>query len=212
VPIVRAYAEAVQTVFLWAAPAAATAFVLGFFLKQVPLRETALAGARDIGEGFAMPDSKSSETTLETSLARLLVRDLRTALPQLREQSGSALGEADGWCVAQARLRGRHGMNTSLEAIGGVLRVPPGVLRPAFREAAEHGYLVEEGDGWALTEAGLREWGLFVTALKEWIRGRLPTQDRRTTASWTTRSTGSPGGCSRRRRRLLRSPASGCWL
>ena len=173
-PIVHAYAEAVQMVFLWAAPVAATAFVLGFFLKQVPLRETALAGARDIGEGFAMPDSKSSEVTLQTSLARLLVRDLRGALPQLREQSGSALGEADGWCVAQVRLRGRHGMSTSLEAIGSVVRVPPGVLRPAFLVAAEHGYLVEDGDGWALTEAGLHEWGLFVTALKEWIRSRLP--------------------------------------
>ena len=173
-PIVHAYAEAVQTVFLWAAPVAATAFVLGFFLKQVPLRETALAGARDLGEGFAMPDSQSSEVTLETAVARLLVRDLRSALPQLREQSGSALGEADGWCVAQVRLRGRHGMDTSLEAIGSVVRVPAGVLRPAFREAAGHGFLAEHDDGFALTEAGVREWGLFVTALKDWIRSRLP--------------------------------------
>jgi EmrB/QacA subfamily drug resistance transporter len=175
-PIVHAYAETVQTVFLWAAPVAAIAFVLGLFLKQVPLRETALAGALDLGEGFAMPDSKSSEVTLETSLARLMAREFRGALPQLREQSGTALSVADGWCVAQVRLRARHDMDTSLTVIGQSVRVPADVLRPSFRETAAHGYLAEDRDTWTLTEAGTREWELFVGALREWLRARLPEQ------------------------------------
>jgi EmrB/QacA subfamily drug resistance transporter len=173
-PVVHAYAHTLQTVFLWAVPVAACAFVLSLFLKQVPLRDTARASAPAMGEGFAMPDSKSSEVTLETSIARLMIREGRAALPGIRVASGITIGDADGWCVAQVHLRSRHGMVTSLDAIGHGVGAPGVVLLPAFREAADHGYLVSGAENWSVTPAGVAQFEAFAVAFREWLRPRLP--------------------------------------
>jgi hypothetical protein len=173
-PIVHAYSQTLHTVFLWAVPVALCALLLSLFLKQVPLRDAAKASAPAMGEGFAMPDSQSSEVTLETSIARLMVREGRAALPEIRALSGSRLGEADGWCVAQVHLRSRHHMATTLEAIGRAVRVPAAVLLPAFREAAAHGYLTAGTDGWNVTPAAASEFDKFATAFKGWLQPRLP--------------------------------------
>jgi EmrB/QacA subfamily drug resistance transporter len=173
-PIVHAYSQTLHTVFLWAVPVALAALLLSLFLKQVPLRDAAKASAPAMGEGFAMPDSQSSEVTLETSIARLMVREGRAALPEIRALSGSRLGEADGWCVAQVHLRTRHHMATTLEAIGHAVRVPAAVLLPAFREAAARGYLTTGTDGWNVTPAAASEFDKFATAFKAWLQPRLP--------------------------------------
>ncbi|MEY9996161.1 hypothetical protein ABIE67_008193 [Streptomyces sp. V4I8] len=48
-PIVDAYADTLQTVFLWTVPVAALGFVAALFLKQVPLRDSARRASTDMG-------------------------------------------------------------------------------------------------------------------------------------------------------------------
>ncbi|NED06501.1 MFS transporter, partial [Streptomyces sp. SID6648] len=69
-PIVEAYADTIQTVFLWTVPVAVLGFVVALFLRQVPLRDSARAGSTDMGEGFASPHDASSRRTLEASVGK----------------------------------------------------------------------------------------------------------------------------------------------
>ena len=60
-PIIKAYADTLQTVFLWTVPVASLGFVVALFLKQVQLRDSARMGSTDMGEGFASPSSGDSQ-------------------------------------------------------------------------------------------------------------------------------------------------------
>ncbi|WP_131723422.1 MFS transporter, partial [Mycobacteroides abscessus] len=65
VPVIHAYADSLDLVFLCAAPVAAVGFVLALFLKEVPLRGADTSLAVDMGEGFGMPNSVSPDKLLE---------------------------------------------------------------------------------------------------------------------------------------------------
>ncbi|RJL33227.1 MFS transporter [Bailinhaonella thermotolerans] len=72
----HAYSDAVQKVFLFAAPVAVVAFVLAWFLREVPLRETTTA--TDMGEGLGgAPSSRTSDEEMERALSRLAEADMR---------------------------------------------------------------------------------------------------------------------------------------
>lgn len=71
-PIVDAYAETIQTVFLWAVPVAALGFVIALFLKQVPLRDGARMASTDLGDGFASPHDPNAQRVLETSVGQII--------------------------------------------------------------------------------------------------------------------------------------------
>ncbi|EUA10142.1 squalene-hopene cyclase domain protein [Mycobacterium kansasii 732] len=70
-PAVRAYAESLGQVFLWAATIAAVAFVLALFLREVPLRDIHNI-ALDVGDGFGMPTTETPEKLLENTIGRML--------------------------------------------------------------------------------------------------------------------------------------------
>ncbi|MGB8794657.1 MAG: MDR family MFS transporter, partial [Mycobacterium sp.] len=70
-PIVDAYAGSLTQVFFWAVPVALVGFALSLFLPEVPLREMG-NNAADLGDGFAMPTTQSSEDMLETAIGRLM--------------------------------------------------------------------------------------------------------------------------------------------
>ena len=171
--VVHAYAVTIQTVFVWAVPVALIAFVLSLFLKQVPLRDAARASATDIGEGFNAPEPLDPERKLEIAIARLMAKEGRSAIPGIRERSGTMLGIGSGWCVAQVHLRRRHSRPTDMASIARQVMVPSEVLLPAFREAAAAGYVGGDANSWTLTDVGEREWDRFSAALKDWLSERL---------------------------------------
>ncbi len=140
-PVVNAYASVLQDVFLYAAPVGLLAFVLSLFLPEVPLRDAARAGAGDLGEGFGMAENTDSERAMEVLLARLMQREGRRALPAIRVASGTALGGAETWCVAQVLLRERHEVSADLDSIASLTNVPASVLLPAFAQTESGGYL-----------------------------------------------------------------------
>jgi len=174
-PVVHAYADVLQSVFLYAAPVGALAFVLSLFLPEVPLRDAARAGATDVGEGFAMAENSDSDRALEILLARLMQREGRRALPAIRISSGTALGGAETWCVAQVLIRERRGVPADLEAIARRTNVPASVLLPAFRQTEDAGYLTGDEDGWHATDTAREEWEVFSAAFKAWLLERLGT-------------------------------------
>ncbi|MET0929569.1 MAG: MDR family MFS transporter, partial [Aeromicrobium sp.] len=174
-PIVNAYADVLQDVFLYAAPVGVLAFVLAWFLPEVPLRDAARAGANDVGEGFAMASDTDSDRALEVLLARLMRLEGRRALPEIRVASGTALGGAQTWCVAQVLLRENHGVPADLDTIAASTTVPASVLLPAFDLTERAGYLSGDASGWHATEVARLEWDVFVTELKAWLLERLHT-------------------------------------
>jgi EmrB/QacA subfamily drug resistance transporter len=172
-PIVDAYAHAIHLVFLAAVPVAILAFVLALFLKEVPLRGTSRAGASDVGAAFGMSEGADSSVQLQAAIARVFRSKGRAAFQTIREESGTALDDADGWCVAQVHIRLRVGADTSLESISRRVRVPSAVLQPAFDTARADGYLSGSDEQLQLTDAGAREIDKLITATRAWLASEL---------------------------------------
>jgi EmrB/QacA subfamily drug resistance transporter len=148
--VLQAYAAAIDRIFLFAAPIAAAAFVLSWFLREVPLRQT--AGAADLGEGLgAASAQRTSVAEIERALLQLADADMRRrGYERIAELCG--LGLPGGCCWVLARLA-KHGdmSGIDLAAAAGVT-VQHG--RPYVDELVERG-LVERADGMLiLTQAG----------------------------------------------------------
>ncbi|MFB7511755.1 MDR family MFS transporter [Streptomyces sp. NPDC056144] len=173
-PIVNAYAETLQTVFLWTVPVAAVGFVVALFLKQVALRDTARAGAGDMGEGFASPTSSGdSAKLLELAVGRLMRRvDLDTARGILAE-TDTRLDTAGAWAVMQVELYTRTVGHASLGLIAAGRRVPPEVLLPVFERMIDEGFLARDGNMLSHTAAGRREAGIITQAWGDWLADRI---------------------------------------
>ena len=177
-PIVEAYAQSVHTLFLYAVPVALVAFLLAWFLKEVPLRDFARAGAPDLGEGFGMPDTQDADGELERAIARVFRRDGPAAAPGVLAASGAGLGQADAWCVAQVHLRTRYAGPVDLAGLGRSYRLPGEVLRPAFAQAQGRGLVVIDADDCLrLTDEGEAAFGKLAEAWKTWLLTKLPEHD-----------------------------------
>ena len=172
-PIVNAYAHAIHVVFLAAVPVACVAFVLALFLKEVPLRETARAGAADVGEGFGMPETADSANSLQVAISRVFQRKGGEVIPIIWKESQTTLGVADGWCVGQVHLRARVLGSANLETISRRVRVPAAVLEPAFQASRDRGYLSGDDSHLELTEAGRVEVDKLSGATRDWLAREL---------------------------------------
>ena len=100
--VLDAYTHAVDRIFLYTAPVAGIAFLLSWFLKEVPLRQT--AGAADLGEGLgAVSAERSSVAEIERALLRLADNDMRKrGYDKIASRAG--LGLPGGSCWVLARL------------------------------------------------------------------------------------------------------------
>lgn len=172
-PFISAYADAIGHVFTWVVPIAVVGFAVSCFLKQVPLRDTARAGATDVGEGFGTPDTADADRQLERTVSQLIRRRAPTAAPEVLAGSGTALNPGQAWVIGQVQLRGRRGSPPTLEEIAAAHRVPPDVLAPVFLQAVEDGHLRAEGSGLALTEAGAAAFAQVAVAWRQWLLSQL---------------------------------------
>jgi EmrB/QacA subfamily drug resistance transporter len=148
--VLHAYTLAIDRVFLVAVPVAAVAFVLTWFLREVPLRAT--AGASDLGEGLgASGAQRSSAEELERALLRLADGDLRRpGYERLAELAGLDLPA--GCCWVLTRLA-RCGPVPGAE-LARAAKVSADYGRAYVDTLAEAG-LVRRADGLlALTPAG----------------------------------------------------------
>ncbi len=118
--ILHAYSQALDTVFITAVPIALVAFVLSWFLREVPLRTAAgqptdaaetlrsAASAADLGEGLgAVPTQRSSAQEAERVLSRLSATDLRRfGYAKLARAAGLDLTGGACWIVCRLARQG----------------------------------------------------------------------------------------------------------
>ncbi len=173
VPIVGAYADTIQTVFLWTVPVAVVGFVVALFLKQVPLRDSARAGSTDMSDGFATPQDASSRRTLEASLGKIIGGTELDTARRIIADSDTRLDVAGAWAVMQVGLFTRLVGHASLGLIAARRRLPPEVLLPVFDRMVEEGYLTRHGSLLSHTEAGAREAEVIGRAWATWLEDRV---------------------------------------
>jgi EmrB/QacA subfamily drug resistance transporter len=112
--ILHAYSISLHPVFLTAVPIALVAFVLSWFLREVPLRTAAgdrlrsAAGAADLGEGMGgAPTQRTSDQEAERVLTRLSGAELRRfRYNKLARLAGLDLPGSGCWVLARLARQG----------------------------------------------------------------------------------------------------------
>ena len=175
--ILHAFSAALHPVFLTAVPVALVAFVLSWFLREVPLRGPAgttlrgSASAADLGEGVgAAPTQRSSAEEAERVLTRLSATELRRfRYARLARAAGIEL--SGGACWVLTRLA-RQGATPGVE-----LARQAGVTVAEGHPVAEHLIgrgLITRSDGLlALTGAGEQCAAKLFAAQREWLEHQL---------------------------------------
>ena len=172
-PIIKAYADTLQTVFLWTVPVAALGFLVALFLKQVQLRDSARMGSTDMGEGFASPASADSRRVLEAAVGKIIGSTELDTARRIVTDSDTRLDVAGAWAVMQVELFTRMVGYASLGLISARRRLPPEVLVPVFDRMVEEGYLTRDGSFLSHTAAGEREAQVISEAWSTWLAQRV---------------------------------------
>ncbi|MFD3309070.1 MDR family MFS transporter [Streptomyces sp. NPDC058694] len=172
-PIVEAYADTLQSVFLWTVPVALVGFVVALFLKQVELRDSARMGSTDLGEGFGTPSPADNQRRLETVVGKIIGGTSPDDMRRLVTESDTRLDIAGAWAVMQVELFNRMVGHASLGLIAARRRMPPEVLVPVFQRMVEEGYLTRHGTLFTHTEAGYREAHIIGDALSTALAARV---------------------------------------
>ncbi|HZU66770.1 MAG TPA: MFS transporter [Ktedonobacteraceae bacterium] len=180
---VHAYAQSLSLVFLVAAPIAAVAFILTWFLPEIQLRKT--AEATDVGHTFAMPAARSSQEEIELALHVLASRDSRELMyRRLAERAGIDLDPLSCWLLFRIQEQAPVSESNLAERV----QVPIDKLSPAI-EQLEHKGLVAEtarADGQAggqlqLTSSGQQAFDklhkAYHDSLAELLEGWSPEQE-----------------------------------
>ncbi|MGW2396156.1 DHA2 family efflux MFS transporter permease subunit [Kitasatospora sp. NPDC001664] len=178
-PFITAYADTVNYVFQWVVPVALVGFVVAWFLKEVPLRDSARAGAGDIGEGFGAPDSADADRQLERAVSNLLrkTKGRQAVKERILADSGTALTPGQAWAVGQVYWRGRYGGGADVESIAVAHHVPGEVLEPAFEKVVDSGHVAASDGRLSLTPAGQAEVDRIGEAWRQWLGHHLDDWD-----------------------------------
>jgi EmrB/QacA subfamily drug resistance transporter len=171
-PIVRAYADSLTQVFLWAVPVALVGFVVALFLREVPLR--GIGNKRgDIGEAFAMPSSQTPDEMLEAAIGRLLRGIPGMRLRSIAMRPDCRLDVAGLWGVLRINRYGQMYGTARLTDMADYLRIPFEVLEPTFSRLVATGYARSEGDELWLTPAGAQQVEYVHSLLLSWLVDKL---------------------------------------
>ena len=171
-PIVSAYAASLTQVFLWAVPVALVGFTLALFLREVPLRDIG-TNATDLGDGFAMPTTQTSEDMLETAIGRLMRGEPGMRLRSIAMRPDCRLDVAELWTLLRIN---RHQQALGIARITDIAEqfgIPYEVLEPTFDRLVRGGYAQRDIDRFWLTPAGTREVDFVSSLLQGWIIDKL---------------------------------------
>ncbi|MFI7681298.1 MDR family MFS transporter [Streptomyces griseoaurantiacus] len=148
--VLHAYASAITDVFLYAAPVAAVAFVLAWFLREDRLR--ASVTAPDGSETFASnPVQRSSYDEVCRALSLLGSRNGRREIyERITARAGYDLLPAASWLLLRTRKYGW----TEPAVLTERSAVPLDVIMAAARQVEERGLAARRGPDLVLTERG----------------------------------------------------------
>lgn len=144
-----AFVAALQPVYITAAFIGVAAFVMSWFLKEIPLKE---ARAETIGESFAVPRDTSSIDELRTILDRLSSQENRwDTIARIAARDGVTLPPDETWILIQiSRLPKPVGVSQ----IAVRLSVAPAHFEGAIEQLMAKGFLESGPEGIFLAHAG----------------------------------------------------------
>jgi EmrB/QacA subfamily drug resistance transporter len=181
--ILHAYSLALHPVFLTAVPIAGVAFVLAWFLREVPLRTAtgeaspaadtlrSSASAADLGEAMGItPTSRTSEQEAERVLSRVSATDLRRfGYAKLARAAGLDLTGGACWILTRLANQGPT-PGTELARQAGVT-VEEG--HPNAQLLVDRGLVTRTDGTLALTPAGTRTAEAIFAAKHDWLEKQL---------------------------------------
>ncbi len=175
--VLHAFSISLHPVFLTAVPIALAAFVLSWFLREVPLRTAAgetlrsSASASDLGEGLGVaPTQRSSAEEAERVLTRLSGADLRRfGYAKLARLAGLELSGGSCWLLTRlARQGATPGPELARQA--GVT-VEEG--HPVAESLISKGLITRTDGLLALTGEGARTAERLFAAQRDWLEHQL---------------------------------------
>ncbi|MEV6392366.1 MDR family MFS transporter [Nocardia xishanensis] len=180
-PIIDAYAMTIDHVFRWVVPVALAGFVVAWFLKEVPLRDSARAGASDVGEGFSVPDNADRAGLLERAVAVTMskARAEGPVFPAVLADAHSPLSRGQAWALGQVYLHNRIRGMATMHTIAQAHRVPDEVIEPVVLKVIGGGYVYAADGALHLTDSGVAEVDRVKAAWRRWLGARLDTWDDR---------------------------------
>jgi EmrB/QacA subfamily drug resistance transporter len=181
--ILHAYSLALQPVFLTAVPVAGAAFVLAWFLREVPLRTAAgdatpgaetlrsAATAADLGEAMGgAPTSRTSEQEAERVLARVSATDLRRfGYAKLARAAGLDLTGGACWIVTRLARQGPTA-GPDLARQAGVTMAEG---HPNAQLLVDRGLITRTDGVLALTPGGRQTADRLFAAKHDWLERQL---------------------------------------
>ncbi|MFE7801252.1 DHA2 family efflux MFS transporter permease subunit [Nocardia sp. NPDC057440] len=178
-PIIDAYAKSIDHVFLWVVPVALVGFVVAWFLKEVPLRDSARAGASDVGEGFSVPDSPDRVVLLERAVSGAMHKAHAQGPigPRILADSGSTLSPDRAWALGQVYMHTRVRGVATLDAIARAHKVPSEVIRPVYVQVIAAGYVTADDGRVRLTDSGRAEVDRLQASWRRWLDTQLDDWD-----------------------------------
>ena len=97
----RAFTNSMSTVFLVGTSAALCGFVLSWFIKELPLRETVTTG--DLGDTFATPRDTDSLSVAISKIGRMERQEsAREIVRRVARRAGVDLQPASCWLLARS--------------------------------------------------------------------------------------------------------------
>ena len=164
----HAYSLALHPVFLYALPVALVAFVLSWFLREVPLRATNSVG---IGEGLgSTPTARTSVDEVERSLSRLAGADLRRrGYERLTEMAGLDLPAGSSWILTRLAKQG----SVAGEDLARQANVTVDYGRPYVDRLVSDGLVTRSNGTLVLTESGDQAADRLFAARREGLRELL---------------------------------------
>jgi EmrB/QacA subfamily drug resistance transporter len=161
---VEAVMNALRPVFLVATTAAAIGFVLAWFLREIPLRETAPAEA-GLGEAFAMPRDASSLDELERIVGTLARRENRWRVyAALAERSRLPLSAPELWLLARLGERAP----VAAPELCAELQIDRPTLDPLIERLCASGHVESKPSGeFELSQAGRDAYARLISARRE---------------------------------------------
>jgi EmrB/QacA subfamily drug resistance transporter len=168
----HAFSLALHPVFLAAIPVALVAFVLSWFLREVPLR--GVTRAADLGEGLgAAPPERSSADQVERSLARLGSADIRRrGYERLTALAGLDLPPGSAWILTRLAKQGIKGQVRS-EDLARQANVTMDYGKPFADRLVAEGMVVRSNGTLVLTDAGHAAAERLFAARREGLRELL---------------------------------------
>jgi EmrB/QacA subfamily drug resistance transporter len=181
--ILHAYSLALHPVFLTAVPIAGVAFVLAWFLREVPLRTSAgerspasetlrsTASAADIGEAMGgAPTNRTSAQEAERVLSRLSATDLRRfGYAKLARAAGLDLPGGACWILTRLANQGATPGPELAQQAG--VTVEEG--HPNAQLLVDRGLMTRIDGVLALTPAGAQTADKIFAAKRDWLEHQL---------------------------------------